>query len=436
MHLSVKIQLHMIRFFKYSIILLLVYSFATCSNEYPFEFQEEIHTDTEILSYKPAKMFILTQDEKPISGKEKKDYVSCIITLEHDSVAYNFTGEGKIKGRGNTTWEWFPKKPYRIKLNTEASLMGMHKEKDWVLLANYRDPTDMMNAFAFEVGRLSMVPYSNNNRFVELYINNQYNGIYQLTEQIEIGEHRVNICPENGIILSMDVDDGPKNSPNTGDNFISKQYNIPICVKYPDDISKDKIDSIRQQFYQLEKCILENNYEEFCQITDVESFADFILIQELVCNIDFCRPGSIYIHRNMNNKWTMGPLWDFDSAYDFDWSKKETGHDYFISDNNLILGSNPAELKGITEKTWFFTHLFKMPEFIQIYKKRWDALKDKVMAVAWKNTYHYFSEMIPLLYIDNQFWEIDKNPETEVCRMQQWLEKRIVLMDETINNMK
>lgn len=58
------------------------------------------------------------------------------------------------------------------------------------------------------------------------------------------------------------------------------------------------------------------------------------------------------------------------------------------------------------------------------------------MAVAWKNTYHYFSTMIPLLYIDNQFWEIDKNPETEVCRMQQWLEKRIVLMDETINNIK
>lgn len=423
--------------FLYSILWAVVYCFAACSGEYPSEWQQqEIIAGSNVLSYQPARMFILTQDGQPVIGKQKKDYLSCSITLQHDSAAYNFTAFGKIRGRGNTTWEWFPKKPYRIKLDAKASLMGMDEDKDWVLLANYRDPTDIMNAFAFEVGRLSAVPYSNSNRFVELYINSQYYGIYQLTEQIEVEEHRVNICPNNGILLSMDVDDGPSESPDAGDNFTSVQYNIPVCIKHPDILDTEKIESIRQQFHQLEKCIFDNNWKEFCSIADVESFADFILIQELVGNIDLRRPASLYIHRDADHKWTMGPLWDFDSGYDFDWSQKYTGHDYFISDDNLILGTNPAALKGITEKTWFFTHLFKMPEFVKVYKKRWDALKDKVMAVAWENTCSFASAMMPQLYADAEYWKIDKNPETEIRRMQLWLEKRIVLMDETINNIK
>lgn len=387
-------------------------------------------------SYLPGVVYIYTQDGAEIKGKQKKDYVICTITINHQLDAYNYSGTGKIRGRGNTTWNWFPKKPYRIKLDAAAELLGLPADKDWVLLANFRDPTDMMNAFAFEVGRLTSLSFNNNNRFVDLYFNDQYIGLYQLTEQIEVDDNRVNINPDEGILLSMDVDDGPEKSPDAGDNFISKQYNIPICIKNPENLDLDVVATIQQEFYQLEKTILNKEFKAFSQMACIESFADFILVQELTCNVDLRRPASLYIHRDKNAKWTMGPLWDFDSGYDFDWSEIKSGHDYFISDNNLILGINPAQLKGITEKTWLFTHLFAMPEFVKVYKQRWSVLKDKIMTVAWNKTYAYATAMMSELHTDAEHWQINKNPEHEINKMKQWLDKRVALMTKTIENLK
>ena len=52
-------------------------------------------------------------------------------------------GGAKIKGRGNSTWN-YPKKPYALKLDKDASLLGMPAGKRWDLLANYIDRTEIL----------------------------------------------------------------------------------------------------------------------------------------------------------------------------------------------------------------------------------------------------------------------------------------------------
>lgn len=413
---------------------LLVLSFAACTDDTD---NILLLSDNHIsdLAYKPGQLFIATDGSVPIKGKDKSDYVNCTLTIIHDSISYNFSGTGKIRGRGNTTWQWFPKKPYRIKLDKKASLMGMGEDKDWVLLANFRDPTDLMNAFAFEMGRISSLGYTNSNRFVEVFLNDEYIGLYQLTEQVEVDENRLNLDENGGILISMDQDDGPNGSPNATDNFSSEIYNIPSCIKHPEDLNSFKVLAIKNEFAKLENLILNGDYKKLAEAADLQTFADFILIQELVGNVDFRRPASLYIHRDKGGKWKMGPLWDFDSGYDFDWEEMRTSHDYFISDNNLILGSNPAELKGITEKTWFFTHLFKMPQFVRLYKQRWHSLSDKILPVAWHVTRQYGELMMDALQKDTEWWKIDKNPATEINRMENWITRRIKLMTEVIEQL-
>ena len=101
-------------------------------------------------------MHITTQDEVPINSRDY--YVPCQIKIEGQGIyedyatpepTANESGKMKtdsIRGRGNSTWLWYDKKPYKIKLGKNASLLGIPKGEKYVLLANYRDPTRQMNA--------------------------------------------------------------------------------------------------------------------------------------------------------------------------------------------------------------------------------------------------------------------------------------------------
>lgn len=81
--------------------------------------------------------------------------------------------QASIRGRGNSTW-WYPKKPYRLKLDKKAPLFGMQSAKTWVLLANAIDPTLICNTVALEMADRMGFPYVNHTQPIELFINRQY----------------------------------------------------------------------------------------------------------------------------------------------------------------------------------------------------------------------------------------------------------------------
>ena len=59
-----------------------------------------------------------------------------------------------IKGRGNYTWTGFDKKPYRLKLDKKANLLGMSKSKHWGLLAHADDEMSWLrNTMGFSMSR-------------------------------------------------------------------------------------------------------------------------------------------------------------------------------------------------------------------------------------------------------------------------------------------
>ncbi|MDE5651453.1 MAG: CotH kinase family protein, partial [Ureaplasma sp.] len=118
---------------------------------------------------------------------------------------------GKIKVRGNSTSD-YPKKPYRIKLDKKASMLNLNhnnKFKDWVLLADWRDPSMLRNATGLYLGQFLYKDfglYSSDFRYVEVYINNTYQGMYLLCEQNEVSTNRVNI--DKPILNSSNTDIG------------------------------------------------------------------------------------------------------------------------------------------------------------------------------------------------------------------------------------
>lgn len=383
-------------------------------------------------SFLVAKLNISTENKVPIDSRDT--YVKCTVTVKSGRSDWNYTGTGGIRGRGNSTWLWYPKKPYRIKLDSKAEILGLKSEKDWVLLANYRDPTQLMNTFAFTVGQGLGLPYTNHSRFVEVTLNDDNIGLYLLTEQVEQGSNRVAIDSKEGVLLTLDADDGPELNPSGGDNFWSSGYRMPVCVKSPEITSITQITTIQSDFALLENAMKTGNYDEVDKLLDIHSFIDYMLIQELVYNVEVDAPRSIYLYKNNGGKWIFGPLWDFDAGFDFDWSTMYTGHNYFTSYKELVLGTDPVNhTKGYAVPS-FFTDMFRSKRFVTEYKTRWLAIKDKIMSNYWKTTQYYADGTASAMARNAVRWPIDKNYATEIQHMKLWLTNRVSYLSGIIAN--
>lgn len=388
----------------------------------------EAPEETKSYEFRVHHISIETENHAAIQSKE--EYVACTVSMDSDNEEWCFNEVvAGIRGRGNSTWEWYPKKPYRIKFDKKQSVLGLGKAKSWVLLAEYRDPTDLMNAYVFELGQALSMPFTNHNRYVWLTLNGEDMGLYHLTEQVQQGENRVNVDEKSGYLLSLDQDDGPYYSKEP-DNFWSITYNMPVCVKSPENQSQAQLEAIRDEFSLLEKAIKTGTYAEAEALLDMKSMADFLLIQELVYNVELDAPRSMYIHKDTGGKWTLGPLWDFDGGFDFDWSDMYHSHRYFGNTRELVMGTNPYTRENASyNPPRFFTDLFRHPEFISIYKTEWKKIKS-VHDIAWNTTEEYVSDY--WWGLEQDMWNINLQYAGQITALRNWLSNRIVYLDSFI----
>lgn len=385
--------------------------------------------------YKVFSLYITTLNQTPLLVKE--EWIPCHFSLDGKGEYSDFSGTGRIRGRGNSTWNVYPKKPYRFKLDTKSKLLGMEKAKDWNLLANYRDVTDLMNAFAFEAARCMGMPNTNHTRFVEVFLNEKYIGLYQLTEKIEVDKNRVNIAKEGGVLLSFDKDDGPELSPEATDNFWSKIYHLPMSVKHPEDPSAETLNAIREDFAELERAILLKDYDLAASLMDMESFIHILQLHEYLDNVELEAPRSLYMYKDLDGKYTFGPAWDWDAGYDFSWTNWETTHNFFGNTNTLIFGTSPATHENADRKiNDFFVNMFANEQFVTQYKQLWREVSDTIFTHSWNEMEKYLTHLNSGTY-KREFakWNIkNKDVATEIGKMKNWLTTRLEYLNGIVEN--
>jgi hypothetical protein len=382
-------------------------------------------------SYTVFAMDIKVANNAAVTSKDT--YLNCNITVNGQKVFDDYKGSGQIRGRGNSSWLWYDKKPYRIKLDVSSGILGLKSNRDWVLLANYRDPTDLMNTFSFEVADLLGLPFVNHTRYVEVTLNGNYIGLYQLTEQVEEGNHRVDIDEARGVLISLDADDGPYYSPDAGNNFWSSVFDLPVSVKYPEIPTAVQISDIQHDFAQLENAIKNHDYEVADSLMDMKSFIDYLILEEFVYNVEIDAPRSVFMFKDDGGKYVMGPAWDFDAGFDFDWGTMMTGHNYFNA-QELVMGTDPANHTNGYAISGFFTQMFLNERFVNEFKARWNEVKGTIFADPWSSMEQYNAALQDALARDLKRWPIDKNYNTETSRMKTWLSNRVTYLNSVINN--
>lgn len=139
---------------------------------------------------------ITTDGGAPIP--DKVNYVPGTVTIEDPEEIYSkvssFSARMGIRGRGNSSWRE-AKKPWKIKLDEQAKLLGMPADRDWCLLANFVDVTGLRNLVAMRISEICGFSWTPKMRNVEVYLNDVYQGIYTLSEHKEVNGHKVNITP-------------------------------------------------------------------------------------------------------------------------------------------------------------------------------------------------------------------------------------------------
>ena len=271
-------------------------------------------------------MTITTEKAKPITDKE--NYIPASYSIDpmgHDVEA--LSGTLQIRGRGNYTWNYFDKKPYRIKLDEKEKLLGFKKSKHFVLLAHADDNLGFMREpMGFKMSELAGLAWTPGQKPVELILNGDYRGLYFLVENIRIDKDRVNIFDQEDENPSTDVSGGWICEIDNYEESPSEQITITegngnllrITHHSPEEINEEQEAFLRSQMEALNRAFYIKNPEsrEYEKLVDLTSLVNFYVLQEIMDGQESFR-GSSYFHRDRgeDKKWVWGPVWDFGNTY-------------------------------------------------------------------------------------------------------------------------
>lgn len=263
----------------------------------------------------------------------------------------------QIRGRGNASWTNFPKKPFRIKFDKKQRVLGSPaKAKKWTMIANYGDKTLMRNMLALEISRRMGMDFTPVCHPVDLIFNGEYQGCYQLCDQIEVADHRVEITEmaaediegealTGGYLIEIDA----YAYQEAADEWFTSTggHSIPVTIKSPDPGVSQQYFYIRNYFSKLERAVFASNYGDpdkgYRLYLDEDSFLRHFLVGELSGNTDTY--WSVYMSLDRGaTKFRTGPCWDFDLAFEND------SRTYPINNkNDFICLTNGSFANGMKE---------------------------------------------------------------------------------------
>jgi spore coat protein CotH len=364
------------------------------------------------------------------------------------NAAFNgYDGAIGIERRG-TSSQFFAKKQYGLETLDEAGeeidveLLGLPEESDWILYSSYSDKSLMRNNLVYQTAT-ELGYYASRQMFVELFLNDEYQGVYVLLERIKRDKNRVDISKvkdgeiTGGYLLEFQCGVGP----DSDEVFFQTSYyakNNPSCVyiiQYPndEDLTPERKAYISDYLERFEAALFGETFTDpaqgYAPFINTENFIDYLLVNELFKNPDVLNR-SVYMYKDAEGKLELGPVWDFDIAL-----------------GNFDEGGTPEGFL-LTNKPWS-ARLFSDPIFLAAYKERYKTLRqttfsnatlnskiDAMVSVLGKAADRNFQRW-PILgtYIwPNRF--VGDTYESEIAYLKEWLGTRLAWLDANMETLQ
>ena len=391
-------------------------------------------TTPEEAPYRPAKIQVVAT-----SDTSSPHYLESFIEDAYENGKANL----EIKVRGNSTaLPSIPtgKRPYRLKFaNKKNSVDGKaHKhdllgygysKRNWVLLANLNDNSLLRNALTYHIGKAVGLPFCPGYKFVDLVINNEYRGSYQITDQCEVDANRININEDTGWYVEFQGRNDMCDYPMC---FAESGMLMNINNPEPDDETNAEqcatvINPIKDWF--LNTWVkgfgagFTNPTTGWRAYNDEESLIKFWIATELTGDYDGLM--SVKAYREADGKLCWGPLWDKDLAFG-NYSSMAA------ADGKLV-----AHLQQASCIQGYFDKLTQDPEFMTHAKAMMDNLVSGGIKDHLLEKIDEMAEIVSQTVVQNyQRWGNPQQPgafghvslanhKAYVDQLKQWLSARI-----------
>ena len=415
-------------------------------------------------------VFINTKEADIVD--EPKISSDAIFVTASDTI---YNGNLGIEFRGASSQALFPKKSYGLETwdeNNEdinVSLFGLPEEEDWILYGPYSDKTLMRNILIYDLSR-AIGQYASRTLFVDLTINEAYQGVYVFMEKLKRDSERIAINKlkddENsgedltgGYILKIDKTAGNNLGEGYNDlNSFVSQYDPPnaamnqktyFLYEYPDaeDITVAQKTYISTYISDFENALASDDFLDadlgYANFIDTDSFIDFFLLNELANNVDGYRL-STYMHKDKNEKLKMGPIWDFNLAFG--------NADYCNggSTNVWAYKFNERCPNDFWLVPFWWDRLLQDPDFVSRLKERWIVLRANELSntaiIEHMDQYQLELDESGAASLNFKTWPIlgtyiwpnnfvGANYDEEVAYLNNWIADRLIWLDDQINEL-
>lgn len=380
----------------------------------------------------------------------------------YTDVPNGYNGFVGIQYRGSSS-QSFPQKSYGFSTldtflqNYNFPILGMPSNEDWILYAPWDDKSLMRNTLTYKLGS-EMGHWTPRCNYVELFINDEYEGVYVLMEKIKRDPYRVNIdhlyptdttgaAVTGGYICKIDKTTGVgtggwhSSFDYCGDTALhSKLYfqydepRIQVMPQIQQDYIAGYVDSFEQRLYNFN---LQDTISGWRHYFSEKDAIDFSISNEVAKNIDGYRL-STYFNKDRNEKLKMGPLWDFNLTY---------------GNANYLLGFTPngwywqhsCSTNGDHGSPFWWYKFWTDTTYKKHYACRWTYLRDSTMKDSHVN---YLIDSMATLLNESQArtftrWQIlgqwlwpnayvGPTWQSEVDTLKGWMHTRMIWMDQQL----
>jgi hypothetical protein len=396
----------------------------------------------------------IVRAERPGVLKVIEDHDGSLKDLQTSQVAVQ--SKVSIEIHGDTS-AGLAKKSYRFELvddkkeDRELPLLGLPAGSDWVLHSCGSDRTCLRNVLAYALGR-ELGHYAPRTRFIELFVNGDYRGIYVLVERIRRDRYRVDLPRPSesaadgditgGYIFRMDLGEG-KPTDRVPRDWVSPVSQTVYSYYYPrfDQITAAQKAYLHDHVSRFEKVMQSGSWSDphvgYRHWLDVRSWVDFALVQELSVNPDAYFK-SIYLQkwpRSSGDKIALGPFWDFDLAFGVAEFRDARNTETWAHLMNRF-GGQPVSYDPPREQPYVPAHwerLWADPAFHRDLRCRWQELRKGPLQMSAVNAMidRWVEELAAAQPRDAAVWG---NPPAnayvgEVLSLKDFLGKRVTWMD-------
>lgn len=357
--------------------------------------------------------------------------------VEHGFSQPVFTTIAGIEHRGGSA-QVYPKKSFGFELwedssgddKKDAPLLGLRDDDDWILDAMYIDRGKMRNRVSTDLWLEMSSPHyqdqelkaklGTHGKFVDVFLDNQYHGLYTLTEQMD-----------RKLLQLKESDDGATKGLMYKAKFWAEKI-VKFENYFPADPSSPTWDGWEQKYPDPDEVIHWEPLDELVNLVvnstdsifkaqiskqiELSSAIDYFILLNILKGEDNTGK-NIYLCRYQGNGKLFFVPWDMDATWGRDFIGSETSANTILSNGlfDRLLALNPNDFRSRLKQRWF-------------------SLRSKPLSrYRLKSHFENYGELFTnngAYQRDKDRWDRNDILINEVDYIKNWIDARLMVLDD------